>query len=102
MKADTLLTARGAYDRRAIVVDAHRQRRQIARHGWTWSRCLAFSWTKAKMMRARLNAEPDKVSRVMARPTVEGIAAMFTSITGRDVTPEQLARFADRLASLSN
>jgi hypothetical protein len=95
-----LLTRSGHFDRAAIMKDAHRQRRQMARHGWSWSRCLEFSWSKAKAMRARLNADPDKVERVMVRPTVENIAAMFTAITGRDMTPEELARGAARLASL--
>lgn len=69
MKADALLTLDGRYDRREIMRDAHRQRRQMMRHGWTWSRCLAFSWSKAKMMRARLNADRDKVEKTSFRST---------------------------------
>ena len=91
---DTLLTLDGAYNRRAIMRDAHRQRRQMARYGWTWSRCLQFSWSKAKMMRARLRADPNKVERHMVRPTAEGVAALYTAITGRDVTAEDMARVA--------
>ena len=53
-------------------------------------------------MREHLNADPDKVARTMVRPTVEGVAAMFTAITGRNVSAEDMARFADRLASLGN
>ncbi len=36
----------------------------------------------------------------MARPTAEGVAALFTAITGREMTPEELARGAARLAAL--
>ena len=74
----------------------------MARHGWTWSRSLQFSWSNARIMREHLNADPDKVARTMVRPTVEGVAAMFTAITGRNVSAEDMARFADRLASLGN
>jgi hypothetical protein len=102
MRADDLLTPTGAYDRAAIMRDAHRQRRQMTRHGWTWSRCLSFAWTKAKAMRARLNAEPDKIERAMVRPTAEGVAALYTSITGSNVSAEDMARFAERMASLEN
>jgi hypothetical protein len=102
MKPDSLLTPTGRYARAAIMKDAHRQRRQMARHGWSWSRCLTFSWAKARAMRERLHAEPDKIERVMVRPTVENISAMFAAITGRDMTPEELARLADRMASLQN
>jgi hypothetical protein len=84
------------------VVDAHRQRRQMIRHGWTWSRCLAFSWTKAKAMRARLNADPDKVEKTLVRPTAEGVAALFARLTGRNVSPEDMAHFADELAAFEN
>lgn len=102
MKPDDLLTITGAYDRVAIMKDAHRQRRQMMRHGWTWSRCLAFSWAKAKAMRAHLGAEPDRPERLMVRPTPEGVAALYTAITGRNVSAEDMTRFADRMASLKN
>jgi hypothetical protein len=102
MKPKTLFTPTGAYDKAAIMRDAHRQRRLMARHGWTWSRCLTFSWSKARAMRERLHAEPDKVERLMVRPTAEGVAALYTSITGRNVSAEDMARLADRLASFEN
>jgi hypothetical protein len=102
MKPDDLLTFTGAYDRVAIMKDAHRQRRQMMRHGWTWSRCLAFSWAKAKAMRQRLDADPDRPGRVMVRPTVEGVVAMFTAITGRNVSAEDMVRLTDRIASVEN
>jgi hypothetical protein len=102
MRADSLITPTGRYDRSAIMKDAHRQRRQMMRHGWSWSRCLAFSWSKARAMRARLNAEPDRPERVMVRPTVEGVAALYTAITGKTISAEKLAEYADRLASLQN
>jgi hypothetical protein len=102
MKPETLLTPTGRYDRAAIMKDAHRQRRQMARHGWSWGRCLAFSWSKAKAMRQRLNAEPDRPERLMVRPTAEGVAALYTAITGKSVSADDMARFADRMASLEN
>ncbi|WP_036285581.1 hypothetical protein [Methylocystis sp. ATCC 49242] len=46
-----LLTPAGAFDRAAIMSDAHRQLRLMASHGWSWSRCLAFSWARAKAQR---------------------------------------------------
>ena len=74
----------------------------MARFGWDWSRCLAFSWAKARAMRARMAVDLDKVERVMVPPTVEGIAAMWTALTGGDVSPEELARLAQRLAAIEN
>lgn len=53
-------------------------------------------------MRAHMTADPDKPVGAMVRATPEGIAALFTAITGRDMTPEQLARGAARLAALEN
>lgn len=99
---ETLLTCDGRFDKAAIMKDAHRQRRLMARHGWSWSRCLAFSWSKARAMRERLSAEPGKVERVMVRPTAEGVAALYTAITGRNVSAADMARLADRMASLQN
>lgn len=102
MRAETLLTPDGRFDKAAIMRDAHRQRRLMARHGWSWKRCLKFSWAKARAMRDRLNAEPDKIERIMVRPTAEGVAALYTAITGRDVSAADMARLADRMASLQN
>ncbi|MBG0800792.1 hypothetical protein IYW40_04695 [Methylocystis sp. H4A] len=102
MKPDTLLTPSGAYDKAAIMLDAHRQRRQMMRYGWTWSRCLAFSWTKAKAMRARLRADPNKVEKTLVGPTAEGVALLFARLTGRNVSPEDMSQFADELAALEN
>jgi hypothetical protein len=82
--------------------DAHRRHHLMARHGWTWSRCLTFAWTKARAMRERLHADPEKIERAMVRPTAEGVAALYTAITGRHVSAEDMARFADRMASLEN
>ncbi|MCC3245090.1 hypothetical protein LG047_07130 [Methylocystis sp. WRRC1] len=52
-----LLLPDGRFDRRAIMRDAHRQFRLMAAHGWSWSRCLAFSWARAKAMRARAGSK---------------------------------------------
>lgn len=45
---NALLHPDHAYDRRAIMADAPRQRRLMASHGWSWGRCLSFAWAKAK------------------------------------------------------
>jgi hypothetical protein len=51
-------------------------------------------------MRARLSAEPGKVERVMVRPTPRGGALYGDHRVGRNVSAEDMARFADRMASL--
>ncbi|WP_292532949.1 hypothetical protein [Methylocystis sp.] len=102
MKPDALLTSDGHYDRSAIMTDAHRQRRLMARHGWTWSRCLRFSWTKARVMRERLNTASNKPVRALVSPTPEGVDALYMAITGRNVSAADMVRLADRMASLSN
>ncbi len=48
----TLLRPDGSFDRRAIMADAHRQFRLTRGFGWSWSRCLSFSWAIAKARRA--------------------------------------------------
>ncbi len=97
MKPDTLIAPSGAYNRAAIMRDAHRQFHQMRRHGWTWRRCLSFAYAKANAMQAHATADPDKVERAMVRPTPEGAAAMFTALTGRDVTPEELESIQAKL-----
>jgi hypothetical protein len=49
-----LVDASGRYDRAAIMRDAHRQFLLMARHGWSWSRRLSFSWAKAMRATAAL------------------------------------------------
>lgn len=102
MKAEDLLTHDGRYDRPAIMVDARRQHRQMARHGWSWARCLKLAWAKAKAMRARLNADPDKVVKTIVRPTAEGVALLLARLTGLNVSAEEMADVADELAALEN
>ncbi len=46
-----LLLPNGEYDRREIMSDAHKQYRRMRRFGWTWQRCLKFSWARARAMR---------------------------------------------------
>jgi hypothetical protein len=52
--------------------------------------------------RAHMAADPGKVERLLVRPTPEGVAAMFRAITGRNVSTEDMARLAGRIASPSN
>jgi hypothetical protein len=49
-----LITPDGRYDKAAILRDAHCHRYgAMRRHGWGWSRCLAFSWARARAMQER-------------------------------------------------
>jgi hypothetical protein len=49
-----LVTPDGRYDRAAILRDAHyHQYGAMRRHGWSWSRCLSFSWARARAMQER-------------------------------------------------
>jgi hypothetical protein len=49
-----LITPDGRYDKAAILRDAHyHQYGAMRRHGWSWSRCLSFSWARALAMRER-------------------------------------------------
>jgi hypothetical protein len=62
--------ADGRYDKAAILRDAHRhQYGAMRRHGWSWSRCLSFSWAQARAMRDRLAAS-DEVKIVMASASI--------------------------------
>ncbi len=46
-----LIDDTGAFNRHAIMCDAHRQYRQMRAFGWSWSRCLSFAWARAQAMR---------------------------------------------------
>jgi hypothetical protein len=46
------LSSDGQYDRRGIVVEAHRQYAVMTRHGWSFGRGLGFSWSKASSAHA--------------------------------------------------
>lgn len=50
-------------------------------------------------MRARLTAEPGKVERYLASPSCEGVATMFTALTGRTPTAEEIDRMRARFAA---
>ncbi len=61
VKGIDLITLDGRYDKAAILRDAHyHQYGAMRRHGWSWSRCLSFSWAlaRARQERAQL-AAPD-------------------------------------------
>jgi hypothetical protein len=47
------LTSDGQYDRRGIVAEAHRQYAVMTRYGWSFGRCVDFSWSKASGAHAR-------------------------------------------------
>jgi hypothetical protein len=40
-------------DRRAVMIEAHRQFRLMRRYGRGFGRCLSFAWAKAREQRAR-------------------------------------------------
>jgi hypothetical protein len=48
-----LIRRDGCYDSAAITRDAHRQFRVMGPHGWSFSRCLSYSWTRARAQRER-------------------------------------------------
>jgi hypothetical protein len=50
----TLTAPCGSYDRRAIMIEAHRQFRLMRRYGWSFGRCLSFAWAKAREQRGRV------------------------------------------------
>jgi hypothetical protein len=50
----SLVTPAGRLDRRAVMIEAHRQFRLMRRHGWSFGRCLSFAWAKAREIRERL------------------------------------------------
>jgi hypothetical protein len=50
----SLVTPAGRLDRRAIMIEAHRQFRLMRRHGWSFGRCLSFAWAKGREQRGRL------------------------------------------------
>ena len=69
-----LITPDGRYDKAAILRDAHYHRYgAMRRHGWGWSRCLSFSWARARAMQERpqLAASGEKEGTTFAggRPT---------------------------------
>ena len=86
-----MLTHTGAYDRSAIMRDAHRQFGQMRRYGWSWGRCLAFSWARARAMREAylatnseqpISAGRTKTSRSMQRPSLNAEQRPHTSPAG--------------------
>lgn len=55
MPAANLLNKDGRINRPAVIQDARRQFRVMARHGWDWAECLRYSWLRARTMK-RLHA----------------------------------------------
>lgn len=56
-----LITPEGHYDKAAILRDAHyHQYGAMRRHGWSWSRCLSFSWVRARAMQDELAASGEE------------------------------------------
>ena len=66
-----LITPDGRYDKAAILRDAHcHQYGAMRRHGWSWSRCLSFSWVRARTMQESPSSPPParrKVRRGLGR-----------------------------------
>jgi hypothetical protein len=44
----SLVTPAGRLDRRAVMIEAHRQFRLMRRYGWSFGRSLSFAWAKAR------------------------------------------------------
>ncbi|WP_363351749.1 hypothetical protein [Methylocystis echinoides] len=75
-----LITRDGRYDKAAILRDAHyHQYGAMRRHGWSWSRCLSFSWARARAMqeRAQLAASGEEEDAA-SLPSLEIIAPTLT------------------------
>ena len=51
----SLVTPAGRLDRRAVMIEAHRQFRLMRRYGWSFGRCLSFAWAKAREQREALS-----------------------------------------------
>jgi hypothetical protein len=47
----SLVTPGGRLDRRAVMIEAHRQFRLMRPLGWRFGRCLSFAWAKARAQR---------------------------------------------------
>jgi len=66
----SLVTLAGRLDRRAVMIEAHRQFRLMRRHGWSFGRCLSFAWAKGRERRARLHAASLTVYRPRQKATL--------------------------------
>jgi hypothetical protein len=58
----SLVTPAGRLDRRAVMIEAHRQFRLMRRYGWSFGRCLSFAWAKAREQRGRLTMSSLEIS----------------------------------------
>ena len=87
-----LIRPDGSFDRRAVMLDAHRQFRLMKAHGWSLARCVAFSSSKARAMAAKARATEPKGSlrRYLVQPSFEGVLAMNKVITGRPASHAEI------------
>jgi hypothetical protein len=68
-----LIRPDGSFDRRAVMLDAHRQFRLMKANGWSFARCLAFSSSKARAMAAQARpTEPERASSLSGPAFVRG------------------------------
>ena len=87
-----LIRPDGSLDRRALMLDAHRQFRLMKANGWSFARCLAFSSSKARAMAAQARpTEPERsLRRYLVQPSLEGVLAIHKVITGRPASPTEI------------
>jgi hypothetical protein len=67
----SLVTPAGRLDRRAVMIEAHRQFPLMRPLGWSFGRCLSFAWAKARERRARWSDGPFCVKRAERHRNVE-------------------------------
>lgn len=62
-------------DRAAVMIEARRQYQIMGPLGWTFAKCLAYSWNKAKRQAAQ-TPQAQRIGHLRRGPPSEGDGAM--------------------------